>query len=484
MSESSLMKMNRFLFLILVFTIFTRGFALSQTSGFVHPDSLYQYLEQAHRLVFGYGLVPWEYQDGIRSWFYPLLISSIFKLGILFGVNEISSLVFFVRIFSTIVSILLVYSIYLLGKSLFDENVALVAAFFTSCSGLFYVWSARVMPELVSSLFICLGLFNAWESIKKPSRSIFSGFFFGIAFMTHFTSALVFTSAVVVLYARKHSIRFILLGFLIVLLLQGILDYFTWGGFFHSPIEFLTANVIQGKSGFFGVQPPQFYLIPLVLHIPLMFFLAWSIRRDETSLFLAGNFLFYFIIMSILPHKEVRFLFNVMPLFIVLSAKGFITGFKQLTKNQADYVNKIISVIFFVVVVTQVSIMLVLPNFWSGWDSGSSGLEAMRFVGGQPDLSAVAYTMHWYNSGVYTHLHRDVPAYHIVDVDFNSTGYLSDKIVVPAGFDYIYLEELPSTEDVNYVVSSSRSLPLIKSRVDESLMEVAMFGEYVVLKRA
>src|SRR3546814_14871069 len=27
-----------------------------------HPDEVIQYLEQAHRLVFGYGVIPWEYR--------------------------------------------------------------------------------------------------------------------------------------------------------------------------------------------------------------------------------------------------------------------------------------------------------------------------------------------------------------------------------------------------------------------------------------
>ncbi|OYV32072.1 MAG: hypothetical protein B7Z81_13345 [Acidocella sp. 20-61-6] len=31
-------------------------------------DEVYQYLEPAHRLVFGQGFVPWEFQVGLRSW--------------------------------------------------------------------------------------------------------------------------------------------------------------------------------------------------------------------------------------------------------------------------------------------------------------------------------------------------------------------------------------------------------------------------------
>ena len=34
-------------------------------------DEIFQATEPAHRLVFGYGIVPWEFQLGMRSWILP-----------------------------------------------------------------------------------------------------------------------------------------------------------------------------------------------------------------------------------------------------------------------------------------------------------------------------------------------------------------------------------------------------------------------------
>src|SRR3546814_10581353 len=42
-----------------------------------HPDEVIQYLEQAHRLVFGYGVIPWDYRFGIRLLLLPFLLASI-----------------------------------------------------------------------------------------------------------------------------------------------------------------------------------------------------------------------------------------------------------------------------------------------------------------------------------------------------------------------------------------------------------------------
>jgi len=43
--------------------------------GINHPDEVFQSLEQAHRLVFGYGAVPWEFEYGARSWLLPGMLA-------------------------------------------------------------------------------------------------------------------------------------------------------------------------------------------------------------------------------------------------------------------------------------------------------------------------------------------------------------------------------------------------------------------------
>ena len=40
-------------------------------------DEIFQTVEPAHRLVFGYGLVPWEFQLGMRSWLLPGVIAGL-----------------------------------------------------------------------------------------------------------------------------------------------------------------------------------------------------------------------------------------------------------------------------------------------------------------------------------------------------------------------------------------------------------------------
>src|SRR6266446_3947872 len=50
-----------------------------------HTDEIFQYMEPAHRLVFGYGLVTWEFREGGRSFLVPAAIAAIMKAAAAFS---------------------------------------------------------------------------------------------------------------------------------------------------------------------------------------------------------------------------------------------------------------------------------------------------------------------------------------------------------------------------------------------------------------
>ena len=41
-----------------------------------YPDDVYQILEPAHRLVFGYGYIAWEFVTGIRNWLFARIVDA------------------------------------------------------------------------------------------------------------------------------------------------------------------------------------------------------------------------------------------------------------------------------------------------------------------------------------------------------------------------------------------------------------------------
>lgn len=65
---------------LLAFAILLRSLAFNAYSAHA-PDEIIQYLEQAHRIVFGYGVVPWEFREFIRSWLIPLMLVPPMQIG-------------------------------------------------------------------------------------------------------------------------------------------------------------------------------------------------------------------------------------------------------------------------------------------------------------------------------------------------------------------------------------------------------------------
>src|SRR5947208_2280892 len=52
-----------------------RALASFETIAFIYPDEHQQFLEQAHRIVYGYGQTFWEQERGIRHPLYPALLA-------------------------------------------------------------------------------------------------------------------------------------------------------------------------------------------------------------------------------------------------------------------------------------------------------------------------------------------------------------------------------------------------------------------------
>ena len=78
--QSNSWRLDRIFWLLVAVAIALRVLAFDAYSAH-HPDESIQYLEQAHRLVFGYGVVPWEFRYHIRSWLIPLFMAGPMQIG-------------------------------------------------------------------------------------------------------------------------------------------------------------------------------------------------------------------------------------------------------------------------------------------------------------------------------------------------------------------------------------------------------------------
>src|SRR5258708_13050366 len=71
-AEPSVERRRRLMLLFLcAIAIALRLYFAFASPNIAHPDEIYQNQEQAHRLVYGYGIVPWEFREGVRSSILP-----------------------------------------------------------------------------------------------------------------------------------------------------------------------------------------------------------------------------------------------------------------------------------------------------------------------------------------------------------------------------------------------------------------------------
>ena len=131
---------------------------------------------------------------------------------------------------------------------------------------------------------------------------------------------------------------FILIFSLLIAVCIGVIsDIWFYGEWVFTPWNYLYFNLVLGKASEFGTNPWWYYfylffikVIPPISILLLLFFIMGAIRNKYSVLL--WIIVPFFVIHMLIGHKEMRFLFPVFPLFVVLVSLGFdylISGMKR-----------------------------------------------------------------------------------------------------------------------------------------------------------
>src|SRR5580700_9266325 len=147
---------GRTLLILLALALLVRLAAIVVFPGLHHPDENFQLLEQAHRIAFGYGVVPWEFRDGIRSPVLPYVLAALFWLGErLVGGPE--GYLFVARSALAAISLLGVAAVYRMGQRV-SRTHALMAALVAATWFELVYFAGRPLTEAVATTFLVVGL--------------------------------------------------------------------------------------------------------------------------------------------------------------------------------------------------------------------------------------------------------------------------------------------------------------------------------------
>ena len=426
--------------------------AIALASEQVHQaDEIFQYLEQAHRLVFGYGYIPWEYRFGIRSWILPGALSLLLQLFQFLHLDDPNLYIPVIKIFFCCASISLIYSAYIIGRNLVSEQAGRIAAILTCVWYELIYFSPKPTPEVLSTYLLMIALAIATTRFA-PQNPLLFGFICALSGLLRFQYLPAIAIIAIFGYlGYKKRDRLAMAGSIVLtVMVAGYVDYFTWGSFFASYYNNYLFNAVYKVSLLFGKQHPLYLLGTLTICsagiFPIVAFLSlkkasrltktrqfWLLWLSAASILVSH---------SLIPHKEHRFVFVVIPIFLILAAIVISDGIAQYLSRKP--VNRAFTWLlsFFILTTSVCSSFVVFPyeslyvhtKFSKNNPSIISQqpiLKAYLFLSKEPDLFAILNTFSslWSKTGGYYYLHRDVPIYFPQHLEFvkskNIRSYVS-----------------------------------------------------------
>ena len=313
----------QYLPLVLVLAFAARA-AVALSGDFVlHPDEIMQYLEPAHRLVFGSGVTYWEYFYGARSWLVPGIVAGVLLLFDAVGLGQPSWYVAGVKLLFCAVSLAIPAGMYVFGRRHFGETAGraalLAGAFWYELVG----FAHKPMTEFVATAPLVALLALCVRPSLDHARTVWTAAFLGVLTaavrLQYAPLALVLLGVVFMRTGKKIQLTSAAAGFALAF---GLFDAISWGGsLFHSYVTNFRYNLISGLART-GESPGYQFLVWLILAgLGLsVLCVAAALRRPRRYGFLLGLIALVLLVHSLQAHKEYRFVFAVIPLWLLIGA--------------------------------------------------------------------------------------------------------------------------------------------------------------------
>lgn len=380
----------------------------------IHPDEIFQVTEQAYRLVYHQGIVPWEFRQGVRGWVWPGTIAGL--IWLLKAVTQSAAgIALVVAAFCCALSLATVLTGYLLGRQVSRAH-AIVGGFVAAIWVEFVYFAAHPLTEVVAADFLLAALYLMTIASSRR-RAFLAGLCLGLCFIMRFH--LVPGLAVGAIWYARGKIKRrwlpLMAGAALPLAVYGAVDWLAWGAPFASIYNNFHANIVDERSRTYGTAPLWAYFDYLVLNWSGAFAVLAALvgigaRRYPMWLAVA---LTIFVSHSLIAHKEYRFIFPAVACFITLAAigAGDVIAFVMARARDARLAKLALPGALILFAATSLSIAL-SAEFRPLWFRGRAAIEAFDWAGHRSELCGLGlYGVPSLDTPGYSTLHRDVPIY-------------------------------------------------------------------------
>uniref|UniRef100_K3W7V1 Mannosyltransferase n=1 Tax=Globisporangium ultimum (strain ATCC 200006 / CBS 805.95 / DAOM BR144) TaxID=431595 RepID=K3W7V1_GLOUD len=301
-----------------------------------NPDEFWQSTEVAHRMVFGYGHLTWEWQSDakIRGFAHPGLFVLLYKALALLNLDSRWAVAYGPRILQGLLSALNDYFLYRLACVYFDRRSAKWALLCNLFS--WFIFYAMVRPFSNSIETVCTtGALAYWpwkflegESSKKEnvdpmkkSNRVLALTLAALGVLFRPTNAIIWVYPgllhLIQAHDRTNLVLFNVLPIAIATLAAMlVIDRWGYGEWTFVPYNFVKFNVLEGKDKLYGTQPWNWYVaqgFPAIIGsaLPLAmagFLTVPGLKKDLGHIIIWALFLY-----SNAAHKEFRFVLPLLP---------------------------------------------------------------------------------------------------------------------------------------------------------------------------
>jgi len=261
-----------------------------------------------------------QFQSMLRSWLHPLIYILPSKLYLLFFELNPFNLAFIYRLISSLLGIVSLWLMYTSFSKRFQDTFQRFQDTFFFFAGLLWFLPflhARTANENLCTSFFIFGLYYLMKEVTFKN-AILAGALFSLSFILRVQLAFMIAPTVLwfLLFDRYPIKKYLVLtlSFFVVLAFNTMIDSYYYGRFSFTPYNYFYINIVQKYAAQFGVTPWYDYFLqalkdggpPLSLLFIIVYLTLWI--RFPKSL-LTWISLPFFIVHSLVGHKELRFIF-------------------------------------------------------------------------------------------------------------------------------------------------------------------------------
>lgn len=309
------------------------GFAVRALSpllypNFAHPDEVYQNVEQAYWQLTGHGLLTWEYYYGIRSALFPMFLAWVIKLCWVLGLSTPSAYLA-LRLSMDAISLPIIACAFVWGRRTGLPGADLLSGLLVCLWPDPVYFSSHPLTEVAAAAFLIPGICLAEST---PGHALKKSGVFAAALLLSAASVLRFQYGPAALAVwgilawrdRRTGLPAAVLGGLIPVLAGGLSDWISLGRPFQSIWLNFIVNWNYGASSAYGTSSwyAFFGKFALMWDGAFAFILALAAIGALRSRLVALAAVVLLATHMIVPHKEYRFLYAMVPLVLTLAGIG------------------------------------------------------------------------------------------------------------------------------------------------------------------